>query len=201
MKRSILWAAVLGVAMASSTYAQQGAASGSADSGRGLRMPHQSGFWSYSGISFGPSKLKADCPLGVVCDDKDQAWRFFGGGRFNNAIGLEVGAMGIGKFRRGDGDADGWGIDFALVGGFPLGVNSSVFAKLGAIYGRTETKGTGLRTGKEDGWGPRYGIGGQLGLTQNWGLRADLDRYRMEFPGGKEDLDTFTLGVQYTFRP
>jgi hypothetical protein len=202
MKRSAFFAivgAALGIALALPSHAQRAGS----ESGTGLRMPYQSGFWGYSGFSLGQSKLKAECPGGFSCDDKDQTWRLFGGGRFNNAFGLEVGAMNIGKFQRGGGETDGWGLDFALVAGVPLGTNSAIFGKLGAIYGRTEAEGPGLglRTGKERGWGPRYGLGGQVGLTPNWALRADLDRYRMDFPGGREDVDTFTLGVQYTFRP
>ena len=44
------------------------------------------------------------------------------------------------------------------------------------------------------------GVGAQLGLTPNWALRADYDRYRLQFPGPEEDIDALTLGVQYTFR-
>ena len=70
------------------------------------------------------------------------------------------------------------------------------------IYARTEVSGTalGIGDGKERGFGGRWGVGGQLGLTKEWALRADFDRYRLPFPGSHEDLETLTLGVQYTFR-
>lgn len=199
MKRSLIiaaFAAALGVAFSGVSYAQQ-----RDDSGSGLRLPHQSGFWGYSGFSFGRSKLDAPCPAGFACDEKDQAFRFFGGGRFNRALGLEFGVQNFGKFQRGGGDTEGWGFDASLVAGVPFGENSGIFGKLGTVYSRTEVGGLGLRTGKERGWGPRVGIAGQLGLTANWALRADLDRYRIHLPGSKEDVDTFTLGVQYTSRP
>lgn len=168
------------------------------------RMPYQSGFWGHAGLSLGQSKLDDACIAGFSCDDKDQAFRLYAGGRFNNAVGLEVGLLNMGKFDRGGGRTDGWGADIALVAGFPIGANSAIFGKLGAIYARTEVDGSpaavGLNPGKERGFGPRYGIGGQIGFTPQWALRADLDRYRMPFPGGKEDVDTAMLGVQYTFR-
>jgi OOP family OmpA-OmpF porin len=166
------------------------------------RMPYQSGFWGHAGLSFGQSKFKDSCISGFPCDDKDQAFRLYAGGRFNNAVGLEAGLLNMGKFTRGGGSTDGWGLDLALVAGVPIGANSAIFGKLGAIYGRTEVEGTapGLNRGKERGFGPRFGIGGQVGLTPQWAVRADLDRFRMPMPGGKEDIDTIMLGVQYTIR-
>ncbi len=164
------------------------------------RMPYERGFWGHAGVSAGPSRLDADCPAGTSCDDKDYMFRAYAGGRFNNTIGLELGVLNLGKYQRGGGDTDGWGADIALIAGFPIGSNSAVFGKVGTIYARTEADGTGITTGKERGFGLRYGIGGQLGLTKEWAIRADLDRYDLPLPGGKENLDTVMFGVQYTFR-
>lgn len=192
------------LAVATMVIAFSGAAS--AQQADSWRMPYQSGFWGHAGASIGQSKLDNGCFGSFACDDKDQAFRLYGGGRFNNALGLEVGLMNMGKFDRGGGRTDGWGLDLALVAGVPIGANSAIFGKIGAIYARTEVDGSdaaraqGFRTGKERGWGGRYGIGGQLGLTPQWALRADWDRYRMPLIGGKEDVDTLMLGVQYTFR-
>ena len=167
------------------------------------RLPHERGFWGHAGISFGQSKLDIRCPAGFGCDDKDQFYKLYAGGRFNNAIGLEIGVMNFGKFTAGGGESDGWGADAAIVAGIPIGANSSVFGKLGVVYARTETTavpGTGITIGKESGFGGRWGVGAQLGLTKEWALRADFDRYRVPFPGDHEDVEALTLGVQYTFR-
>ena len=168
------------------------------------RMPYQRGFWGHAGLSVGQSKFDDACISGFACDDKDQTFRLYAGGRFNNAVGLEAGVMNPGRFDRGGGRTDAWGLDVALVAGIPIGANSAIFGKLGAIYARTEVEGSplavGLERGKERGFGPRYGIGGQIGFTPQWALRADWDRFRMPFPGGKEDIDTVMLGAQYTFR-
>jgi OOP family OmpA-OmpF porin len=169
------------------------------------RMPYQRGFWGHAGASIGQSKMDDACagfPGTFACDDKDQAFRVYAGGRFNNAVGLEVGVMNPGQFDRGGGETDGWGADLALVAGVPIGANSAIFGKAGFLYSRMEVTGTapGLRTGKERGFGPRFGIGGQIGFTPQWALRADYDRFRIPLVGGKEDVDTLMLGVQYTFR-
>lgn len=167
------------------------------------RMPYESGFWGHAGLSLGRGKLDASCPGGLECDLKDnRVFRAYAGGRFNNAIGLELGVLNIGDYQRGGGVTDGWGADVALIAGLPIGANSSIFGKLGVIYARTEVTGvpTLLRTGKERGFGGRWGVGAQVGLTKTWALRADYDRYLLPLPGDHEDLDVFMLGVQYTFR-
>lgn len=165
------------------------------------RMPYERGFWGHAGLSFGQSKLD-DCPAAVSCDDKDQFWKAYAGGRFNNAIGLELGVLNFGKFAVGGGEIDGWGADAAVVAGIPIGSNSSIFGKLGVVYARTEVSSAavGLSSGKERGFGGRWGVGAQLGLTPQWAVRADFDRYRIPLPGDHNDVEALTLGVQYTFR-
>lgn len=178
-------------------HAQTTAASGS-----GISWPHQRGFWGHVGASAGVSRFDGGCFGGTACDRRDQALRIFAGGRFNDTIGGEIGWLNLGEFTRGGGETDAQALDLVATAGFPLGANSSVFGKLGAVYARSEVTGTaaGLRTGKEDGWGPRYGLGAQVGLSKNWALRADWDRYRIKLPGEREQVDAFMVGAQYTFR-
>lgn len=195
--------AALGVGLSGAAMAQTTTTTTSTSTTDTWRMPYQSGFWGHAGVSLGQSKFKDACVAGFACDDKDQAFRLYAGGRFNNAVGLEAGLLNIGKFDRGGGRTDGWGLDLALVAGIPIGTNSAIFGKVGAIYARTEVEGAavpGFERGKERGFGPRYGIGAQVGLTPQWALRADYDRFRTPFPGGKEDIDAFMVGAQYTFR-
>src|SRR5215204_1068716 len=163
------------------------------------RMPYEKGFWGHAGISVGRGDLDAECPSGFGCDLRDhRVWRGYVGGKFNNAIGLELGAINIGDYSRGGGVTDGWGIDLALLAGIPIGANSAIFGKLGAIYARTDVTGTapGFPTGKERDVGLRFGLGAQLGFTERWALRADWDRYDIPLPGGRDELDVFMLGVQ-----
>jgi hypothetical protein len=191
--------AALGFAASGIATAQTATSSTTTDS---WRLPYQSGFWGHAGASIGRSELKLNCPAGASCDTKDTAFRVYAGGKFNNAFGLELGVVNYGKFARGGGDTEGWGLDIPVLLGFPIGANSSVFAKAGINFSRMEVGGNPalVRTGKESGWGPRFGLGAQIGLTPQWAIRGDWDTYRVTFPGEKDRVDTLTVGAQYSFR-
>jgi hypothetical protein len=191
--------AALGVALAFPSLAQQSTSTGS---GSGLRLPYETGFWGHAGINVGRAKLDSSCPDGFACDKRDSMWRAYVGGKFNNTFGMELGYVDFGDFTRGGGTTKAKGLDVAFLAGVPVGQNSSVFAKLGTAYTRTNVSGIapGMETGKETGWHPRYGIGAQIGINQSWAIRLDADRYRVRLPGPKENIDTFTVGAQYSFR-
>lgn len=190
-------AAVVAAALSLPAFAQQPSTPPSPATSAPARQP-----W-YGGISVGQGKLDNACVSGFSCDDKDTSYRLFAGTHFNRWLGLELGATQLGKFDRGGGESKAWAGDIAATAGIPLGNNnSSVFAKLGAAYTETNVSGPGVANGKERDWSPRWGVGAQLGLSPNWALRADWDRYsKVSFAGGGErDIDTLMLGVQYTFR-
>jgi OmpA-OmpF porin, OOP family len=194
--------AALGLAAGIASAQSTSSSSSASTTDDSWRMPYQSGFWGHAGASVGQSKLQLGCPPAGSCDDKDTSYRVYAGGRFNRAFGLELGLLSYGTFDRGGGETDGWGIDIPLLLGFPIGQNSSVFAKAGAHYSSIDVGGNPalVQTGKESGWGPRYGVGAQIGLTPTWALRADWDRYHVRFPGTKDDIDILSLGAQYSFR-
>jgi opacity protein-like surface antigen len=194
MKKSIASAALAATCLAPAVALAQGT---------GLTMPYERNFWGHVGLSLGKSELDATCTGGLRCDKTDTAWRVYGGGRFNNIFGGEIGYTDFGDFTRNGGETDAQSFDFTLLAGIPFGSNRNwaVFGKLGAAYTRSDvTSVLPGRTGDEDGWGARYGIGLQAGITQNWAVRADWDRTRVELRDGDGDIDTFTLGAQYTFR-
>jgi OmpA-OmpF porin, OOP family len=165
------------------------------------RMPYQKEFWStgHAGIELGSARLDIDCPPGASCDNRQNAFKVFGGGRFNNIFGGEVSYLKTNSFQRPGGDLDLQAVNFAVLAGIPFGPsrNSSVFAKAGALWGHTEAGSE-----SQNGWGPSFGLGATIGITRSWAARLDWDRYRFKLPGGggdRENLDTFMIGAQYTF--
>jgi OmpA-OmpF porin, OOP family len=190
-------AALIAAAFSMPSFAQNPANPASPTTTAPARVP-----W-YGGISAGESKLNNGCVAGFSCDDQDTAYRLFAGTKFNRWLGVEIGGTYFGKWDRAGGQTEAWAGDIAATAGVEIARNSSIFAKVGAAYTQTEVTGTafGLATGKESDWSPRYGVGGQIGLSQNWAVRADWDRYQnVTFRGREEDVDVWMLGVQYSFR-
>ena len=189
-------AAALAAALVSPAFGQ----SATTDAG-GMRMPYQKEFWTtgHIGGSLGRSKFDANCPAGATCDDEATAVKLFAGGRFNNTFGGEVTFLHSGDFKRSSGDVNVQAVNFGLLAGIPFGVgmNSSVFGKLGAFWDHVEA---GNRS--QNGWGPSIGLGALIGINRNWAVRLDWDRWRFKMPAGggdRENVDTLMLGAQYTF--
>jgi len=105
----------------------------------------------YAGASIGQSK--SDCGgSGGSCDDKDTAYRIFGGYKFHPNIAVEGGYAPLGETSASFGalgsvtaEANAW--DIVGVGSFPLGNNFSIFGKLG--FYNAEVKLGGLASGKK----------------------------------------------------
>ena len=164
----------------------------------------QDAFYGHVGASYGRARLDADCPgIALDCDRTQNAWKVFAGSRFNKWFGGELSYLRADNFKRGGGDTDVQLVNVGLLAGIPFGLNSSLFLKGGVLWGHTEQTGLALGpdAGSQNGWGPSYGVGAQIGVTKGWALRIDADRYRPKFAGstGRENLDTVMLGVQYTF--
>lgn len=195
--------AVLSTALALA-FAPLSFAQSTTTSDSGLRMPYQKEFWTtgHVGGAIGRAQLDADCPAGASCDDTANAFKVFAGGRFNNTFGAEISYLNTNNFERNGGGVAGnvnlQAVNFGLLAGIPFGVgrNSSVFGKLGAMWGHTEA---GDRS--QNGWGPSVGLGALIGITRSWAVRLDWDRWRFKLPGAgdRENIDTLMIGAQYTF--
>ncbi len=156
-------------------------------------MPYEKDFWSYIGANVGQTKFK-DTTFSAS-DDKDTGFKIYGGGKFRDWLGLEVGYFNLGKAKlRPSGEEKAQGLNVQAVLGLPLGANSSIFAKGGAAYTRAEVIGA-----KVNGWEPSWGAGAAIGLNRNVQLRLDFDRVKFEVPGGKDNVDMVSAGVQFRY--
>jgi OOP family OmpA-OmpF porin len=152
----------------------------------------------YAGASIGQSK--ADCPPGGgSCDDKDTAYRIFGGYKFHPNIGVEGGYAPLGETSRGNVTAESNAWDIVGVGSWPLGNNFSILGKLG--FYNAEIKLGGAASGKKTTTDLTYGIGGQYDFNRNLGLRLEFNRYsKVKAPGGGDsDIDVMSLGALWRF--
>ncbi|MGZ5099684.1 MAG: outer membrane beta-barrel protein [Usitatibacter sp.] len=168
------------------------------------RAPWRGDFRGYAGASGGESKFRAECASTDVfaCDKRDTAFKVYAGGKINEVLALEIGYTDFGKIRASGGDTDAWAVPLSLVAGFPLGERFGVFGKVGGLYGRTDvtaSASTLLDTGHKSGWGWTYGAGATFALSPQWQIRADWDRYKLDFVGGERDIDMLSAGVQVRF--
>ena len=166
-------------------------------------MPYERDFWAtgHVGAEIGSARLDLSCPPGGTCDNRANAFKLFAGGKFNNSFGGELSYLKTQDFRRTvagvRNELDLQALNFSVLAGVPLGINTSVFGKLGVLWGHSE-----LGSASQNGWGPSFGLGAQIGLTRGWAARIDWDRYRFKMPAGggdRENIDTFMVGAQYTF--
>lgn len=170
----------------------------------------------YGGLSVGQAKSGDFCDQvgGTSCDDKDTAFRIFGGYQFHPNIGVELGYADLGKAKASASGPGGsasaeekftaW--DLVAVGSYPIGTGFSVFGKLGLYYGKAEAtvnvnlpgffSGTG--SDSETGTDFTYGLGAGFDFNKNFGARIEWQRYNGF--SDASNLDVFSLGVLYRFR-
>jgi OOP family OmpA-OmpF porin len=186
--------AALGLLAAGSAFAQQD-----------YNAPWRGDFWGYVGASGGESKFRSQCANVDVfrCDQRDTGWKVYGGGQINRIFGLEVGYTDFGRVTASGGETKAWALPISLTAGVPIGDRFSIFAKGGGLYSRTDVKvdlnDTFSARGDTNGWGWTYGAGMAFAVTKNLQIRADWDRYRLDFVGGRQDVDLATAGLQWRF--
>jgi OOP family OmpA-OmpF porin len=166
--------------------------------------PWQGDFWGYVGASAGESKFEQECRSNNIfnCDRRDTGFKVYAGGRMSEVLGFEIGYTDFGRVRGSGGDTDAWAIPLTLTAGIPLGPRFNIFGKIGGLYGRTDvtaSASTLLDTGHKNGWGWTWGGGATFKVTQNLDVRVDFDRYKLDFVGGRRDVDMLSGGVQFRF--
>ena len=182
-----------------------------------LSNPASAGFFDftlapYLGASAGQASADISCPAGTSCDDKDTAWRVYGGLEVNEFISMEVGYIDLGKVGYSGaktGSRETNGMTLHLVGTYALNPSFTLMARGGMNILNTEVNGTiagtpNGNTGDTDVvWSA--GLGAQYNFTQSVGLRMEWERYfKTGSPAanggtGEADVDLLSAGVVYKF--
>ena len=147
----------------------------------------QEGEW-YVGGSLGSSDDD-------VLDQTASSFKVFGGYQFTRNVAVEAAFVDLGEFDSlGLPNAlDQYGLAFEIVGILPIGHRGAVFGKVGFFdwsvdfLSRTVDEGTDLT----------FGVGGEYVFDNNWGVRAEWERFTDVSDG---DVDLFSAGVVYRFR-
>jgi len=158
----------------------------------------------YIGISAGRSYFDLGSGVGAFnTDDKGSAYSIYGGSFFNPNFGLELGYIDFGNITRGGGTSDAQGVNLSLVGRVPLGQAFSLSGRLGSTYGRTEVSSvlaSGIRPGKESGFGFSYGLGAEYAFNQNLSAVLRYDEHDLKYIGsGRDSVGVASVGLKYRF--
>jgi OOP family OmpA-OmpF porin len=144
-------------------------------------------------------------------DNTDVGWKVFGGYQFNPYFAVEAAYVNLGEFTASGffagspahGSAEGDAGLFSLVGTLPLGDAFDLSAKVGAIVWDVDTSVAGSFGTSEtnfNGTTLAYGIGAAWNITQEIGIRGELERFKDLGPDYKEvDLDLYSLGAVFHF--
>lgn len=179
----------------------------------------ESGF--YLGGTIGQSRFDTDIEgLTGSVDRRDTAWNLFGGYQFNRHFALELGYTDFGKssfngalatpippFPAGTAasasiDANAWSL--SIVASAPFTQQLSGYAKLGANYNDVKARVSigGITDSTSDhNTSYLWGLGLKYNFMPNLGVRGGWERYRIgsEAVGGKDDVDLWSIGLQFSF--
>ncbi len=184
------------------------------------------GFW-YGGLSVGKARHKVDesavsasalggaAVTGINSDERDTAYKLFGGYQFNRNIGLEAGFFDLGDTSftatapggalTQSSSVKGFNID--LVGTLPITERFSLLGRVGAAYGRNRTSFGGpgsagiadLNPTQKKTY-PKVGLGVQYEINRSFWVRGEVERYRVSNAvNGRHYVDTVTLGLVFPF--
>jgi opacity protein-like surface antigen len=160
----------------------------------------------YVGAAVGHATSSDFCfGAGSPCDDKDVAWRLFGGYQIYRWLGVEVGfnQFGSNSNPAGPNDAKGQAMDVVGVASYAFTPTWSVYGKAGAYRGRlrgSDALGNSFNVSNTD---VTYGLGLQWNLLEQLSLRAELQRYP-KMGGGASgpstDFDMWSVGALFRFQ-
>lgn len=179
-----------------------------------------------AGLNVGQSRAKIDDPQirsklmgagfgnpSMTLDNRDFAYKFFGGYKFNKNFALEAGYFDLGQFGFSaatsptgtlSGNIKVKGLNFDAVGILPLKDKFSVFGRLGLNYAMAKDSFTSTgavatptnpNPNKND-LNYKFGLGVQYDFTESVGLRGEWERHRInDAVGSRGDLNMYSIGL------
>ena len=178
-----------------------------------IALAQDAGF--YAGVSAGQGRFKNGCSglanAGMVgsCDERDAAWKLFGGYQFNRIFGAEAGYTKLGEAHmRGtlvgapaSAQAEASGFEVVGVATLPVSGQFAVYGKAGFLRWDVDLSGAGISIA-DTGTSITLGAGFQYHLTRRLAVRAEWQRYNdvgNDNTTGKSDVDVLSIGLAIKF--
>lgn len=183
---------------------------------------------TYFGVSVGQSKTEVDAngvTSGVLPgvsaasstkDEKDTAYKLFGGYQFNRNLAIEGGYFNLGNNSFNAvtspagtlaGETKAQGLNLDLVGTLLLTERLSALARIGAhhTWSKSTFSGTGAAaavasSSQRDDGGYKVGLGLQYELNPSMWLRGEIERYRIkDAVGQRANVDLVSVSLVFPF--
>jgi OOP family OmpA-OmpF porin len=168
------------------------------------------GSW-YAGASLGQAQFRKSCEgVGGNCDDKDTAYRIFGGYNVSPGFAIEGGYGDYGRLLV-DGDVGGVPVNFeatvealdlTMVPAWVLDQRLAIFGRFGIYRSKVTVNdlgGGGAESERNSAW--TYGFGVRWNFSGAISVRAEWQRYD-NIGGsstGEDDIDFISAGVVLQF--
>lgn len=189
----------------------------------------QDGGYYYGGLSVGPSRANIDeqritasllgaglATTSMASDERDGAFKLFGGYQLNRNFGIEAGYFYLGRFGFTSttvpaGTLQGrirvQGLNLDLVGTLPLGEHWSAIGRAGVQYASAHDsfRGTGAVAVLNPNPGRReanykLGLGLQYEVNSSMLLRGEAERYRInDGVGNHGGINVLSIGLVFPF--
>ena len=171
----------------------------------------------YVGGAVGQAEHKDACEgANISCDEKDSAWKIFGGYQINRNLAVELGYADLGESAASgtvgaitvDARFEVTVFELSAVGMLPIMDRLSLFGRAGLYRSDVELSGTGRLgattvpvSSSDDNIDFTFGLGVRYDVTRNIGVRAEWQRY-LGVGGddtGESDIDLLSIGVLFRF--
>lgn len=147
----------------------------------------------YGGFGLG----SADHDIPGAADNKDTAWKLFGGYQFNRNVAIEGGYVDLGQVTFPGRSLDSTALTLSAVGSLPMTDQFAFTGKLGIAWAETDVSGFGTR----DSTDPVYGLGLRYDFNKQFGVRGEWERFRLNGSPlvGKFDADVLSINAIVRF--
>jgi OOP family OmpA-OmpF porin len=160
----------------------------------------------YAGLGLGQASHDVECSGTTTCDDKDTAWKIFGGYQFNKNLGVEAGYTNLGKPSLGDAISTTTikvkGFEVLAVGTLPINQQFDIYGKAGFFRWDLDVSDNVFGSISESGTDLTFGIGAKYNFSKSLGIRLEWQRYNdigNETTTGKSDSDFIGIGIVFKF--
>lgn len=159
----------------------------------------------YAGAAIGRSDWRIkDLPQFQI-DRRHVAGKVFAGWQFLPNFAVEGGYTRFGRARitgvtiPGAVNIRGEGVFADVVASVPVADRLSLLARLGVVHGRTKFDPPAFSAARDSGTRAKGGLGAELAINPQLGLRAEWERYRFDMFNDRTNVDLWSVGVRAKF--